>query len=438
MTGDLARPATWAWSRWRVVCALGFVVVTVTVTILVRPLTAPLVDTVWAEDGSHFLRLALERSTIGALSATYAGYLHLVPRILAEAATLGPLSSAADVVAIGAAVVVSSASVLVFHASSGYVRSPWLRGGLAILMALIPLSGLESMGNLTNLHWYVTFTAFWVLLWRPRGRAGAVVAGVTLVVAVLTSPQALLLVPVALIRLLRPRRPEVLWPTLAYLAAAALHVVVIVWVVEPGVGLVGSPLGEIAAAYLQRVSALVVSGHGLSMALWNRFGWWWPTAATVLTAGLVLMGAARADTSSRLVIGLTVTYSIGFLFTATFWRGTAYAMIWSPGAAHGELDRYQILPALLLWSAMAVAIDRASSSLERTLRTGAIAASLVLIAGIVATNLRAETYRDGPSWDAEVTAARARCDTGPRSDVTLSIDPGGWTTTLDCEVLGGD
>lgn len=431
----LIRPADWRWSPARIAIAVAYVVATVSITLLFRPVLAPLTDTVWAEDGSTFLSFALERSTISALTTSYSGYLHLLPRVLAEPASVVPLKAAAEVLAGGATLVVSCASVLVFHASSGHIRSPWLRGGLAVLMALVPLSGTEALANVTNLHWYVTFTAFWVLLWRPRGWPGAVLAGAVLLAAVLTSPQAILLLPLALLRFLPPRTPEVVWPTLAYLSAVVIHVAVIVRVVNPGTGLVGAPLDQIAMGYLQRVVALVPVGHEASTLLWVRLGWWWPAVAALGVAGILGAAVASSGWPTRLVVLGATAYSMAFLFSATFWRGTAYALLWPLGEANGAVDRYQILPGLLLWSALALAIDRWTSSWRPAWRTGTVAVCVVLVAAIVGTNLRAITLRDGPSWNEEVATARVRCEHHDLDEVKIPIDPGMWEVAVDCSVV---
>jgi hypothetical protein len=64
-------------------------------------------NTIWAEDGSVFLNQAINQGVLHAFTIPYAGYLHLVPRVLATVAALLPLQWAAAILGVGSALVVS-------------------------------------------------------------------------------------------------------------------------------------------------------------------------------------------------------------------------------------------------------------------------------------------------------------------------------------------
>src|SRR6266516_3366799 len=59
-----------------------------TVIVVLRQPGAGALDTVWAEDGTVFLADAVNRSPLDALATSYAGYYHLLPRLLAQVAVL--------------------------------------------------------------------------------------------------------------------------------------------------------------------------------------------------------------------------------------------------------------------------------------------------------------------------------------------------------------
>ena len=92
---------------------------------------------VWAEDGTIFLQQALDQSFAQALGTTYAGYLHVVPRLLAEPAALLPLSAAAAWLAIASAAVASLLAAYVWVASATLFET---RRARALLVALFLLA----------------------------------------------------------------------------------------------------------------------------------------------------------------------------------------------------------------------------------------------------------------------------------------------------------
>ncbi|MBW3562337.1 MAG: hypothetical protein KY437_07560 [Actinobacteria bacterium] len=434
---DLIRPAPVRWTWPRVLGAAGAGIATTLVTLLVRPAGAPLLDTVWAEDGSEFLANALVLDPLASLFEPYSGYLHVVPHLVAEIATALRVSAAAEVLAVAAAIVTTSCALIVFHAAAGHVPSPWVRGALAGLVALVPLSGWEAIGNVANVHWYLTFTAFWVLLWRPTSWAGTTLSAVLLASTALTAPQSVLLAPLALARFGRPRDPRTVIPSGAYVLAIGAQLAVIASVVDAGTGLVGAPAETIAHAYGQRVLATVVAGHQLSARVWDLAGWAWPVAAGVSVAALLAYGFTRVGWPRRAVALLACAYSGVFLVSAVYWRGTAQALVWPPGAANGAADRYQIIPVLLLWSALAVVLgshrDPDFRLFDRLLPALTVGAATVM----VVSSLRVTTPRDGPSWDAGVERGRTVCAHRSLNRYEVEIDPGGWAAPIPCDRLSG-
>ena len=415
--------------------AAGAGVAATLVTLLVRSAGAPLLDTVWAEDGSEFLANALVLDPLASLFEPYSGYLHLVPHLAAEIATALPVSAAAEVLAVAAAIVTTSCALIVFHAAAGHVPSPWVRGPLAGLMALVPLSGWEAIGNVANLHWYLTFTAFWVLLWRPTTWAGSALSALLLASTALTAPQSVLLAPLALARFGRPRELRTVVPSGVFVVAIGAQLAVIASVVDAGTGLVGAPAETIARAYGQRVLATAVTGHQLSARLWDLAGWAWPLAAGVVVVTLLAYGSTRVGWGRRAVALLACAYSGIFLVSAVYWRGTAQALVWPTGAANGAADRYQIIPVLLLWSALAVVLgsrrDRGAPLFDRLVPALTVAAAAVMIM----SSLRVTTPRDGPSWDEGVEQGRTVCEHRDLDRYEVEIDPGGWAAPIPCDRL---
>ncbi len=137
--------------------------------------------TIWAEDRTVFLVQALASPRY--LFASYAGYLQLLPRLIAQFVSFLPLRDASVAFAIAGAAIASAVALFVFYASAGHIRSGWLRALLAAAVLLLPIAPLEIADSAVNTPWYLLFGLFWAALRRARrsrrgpGRAHRVPGG---------------------------------------------------------------------------------------------------------------------------------------------------------------------------------------------------------------------------------------------------------------------
>jgi hypothetical protein len=155
-------------------------------------------QTIWAEDGQVFLAQAVALPVDRAFSTLYAGYLHAVPRVLAELAAALPLPVADAVLSGGAALIVAALALLIYRASAGHIRSTVIRAALAGAVVLVPVGQAEVTNNAANLHWFLMFAAFWVLLWRPRHPLALATGALVVFLAGASDPLTILLAPLAL------------------------------------------------------------------------------------------------------------------------------------------------------------------------------------------------------------------------------------------------
>jgi hypothetical protein len=130
----------------------------------------PAWDSIYAEDLSIFLVQALQHPWH--LLVPAAGYLQLVPRLIAQFVVYLPLRDAAAAFAISGALVTTGCALFIFHASAGHVRSAVLRVVLALAVVLLPVAPLEIADSGVNSPWYLLFALFWAVLWRPGTRPG--------------------------------------------------------------------------------------------------------------------------------------------------------------------------------------------------------------------------------------------------------------------------
>ena len=211
----------------------------------------------WAEDGTVFFGGALAGESI---LTPYTNYLVLLPRLIGEAATVVPLEDAPAATSTLAAIAAAGSGLAVWYASSGHIRSPYLRGALAAATVLAPVSGLESTDSGSYASWYMLFATFWLLLWRPRTDWGALLGSLFILLTALSNASVWFLIPIAVLRAIaiRDRRDAMI------VAAFALGSVIQVPVALTH-GQMAEPTwsADIWTAYAQRV----VNGAALGLRL---------------------------------------------------------------------------------------------------------------------------------------------------------------------------
>ncbi len=171
-------------------------------------------DRVWAEDANIFLAQAISEGPWRVLFEGYAGYQHLVPRIVV--AGIYPFFDLGDyprIVYAICAVITGAVAVAVFALSRDLVPFLPSRVALGLITALIPLATQETVGNLADLHTYAMWLAPWLLLYRPRTWPSSVGWAVVAFLTVMTEIQAVFFVFLIAFGLRRASRRA--WPIFA-------------------------------------------------------------------------------------------------------------------------------------------------------------------------------------------------------------------------------
>ena len=395
-------------------------------------------DTVWAEDGSVFLSDAESRSTVDAVLLPYAGYLHLVPRLLAELAALLPIGWAPAALTVSAALVVAAVALVVYRVTAPHIRSTPVRVVVAAYIALLPV-GREVVGNIANLHWFLLVAALCVLLWDPGTRAGLVLGAVVLIATATSSPFAVLLLPLALLRLAIVRGRSG-------------------WV----------PFAALASGVLVQVAAMLSAPERVLNPETNpvRIGVWY--VGHVLAPALfgeVLVGESKTVTVRMLALGLVTCAALVLLilatrraelgrvrpFAATCALGSVALYVVMVGSSGIATGRYTVPPVLLLVLAVAAVFDALLSTRMHPaclpgrprVATSALALFLAVLAIGWAVSLPIFGGRDDSvRWSSELRTATSSC---PGEDLsgssqraataTLPISPPGWSMTLPCRAV---
>jgi hypothetical protein len=359
-------------------------------------------DVVWAEDGGVFLNQAMRHSLWHNLITPHAGYLQVVAKLVVQPVAALPVSWAAAGLAAGAALVVALISLLVWFRSGQVLRSPWARVLVTAIVPLLPQAGFEVNAAVNDLHWYLAYAAFWVLLAPPRTAWGRSGSAAVVALAALSDPLTALVLPAAIVGIVRsPRR------LLACVAPAVMVVALAVqgWVhLTRAAGYRASETvwGELPSIYGLRVVLSALTGDRLLGPVYQELGMALVAVVGVLATLAVAVVLWRADRVPRQVVAVALVCSVLYLVVPVGLRGTGGFLERADFSLNGS--RYTIVPLLLLWTAVASALDRLR---PRTVVGGAVA---VFLGVQVLTDWGGESGRTGgPSWQDSVTAARAAC-----------------------------
>jgi hypothetical protein len=402
--------------------------------LLVRQAGNPAWNTIWGEDGGVFLPGALQHPW-SSLFQPYAGYLQTVPRLIAECAALLPFSAAAAVFAVGGALVASACAALVFHASAGHVRTPALRVVLAASVVLLPTALIEVANSAVDSPWFLMYALFWVLLWRPRSRAGLALAALLGLATMASQIVAIVYLPLAVARVIALPRVREHAVTAGLLIGAAVQVrpVMMSREVHP------SHLARALGFYFHQVITPAVAGRHVADVLQaiTSSGLACVAIAAVLVAALIgwalVSGGPRSRTFvvAAMVMGLLLTLIPAMDRSRVTVAAGGVAPIWVPG------DRYTIAPILLIDAVAVVAVDawlrRGGTFRTSTWQRRAACAVLAVLVVTWAADFRYGDLRSKyQPWPQVVNIARTDCRAHDLTTVHVPV----LRTNLPCSTVG--
>jgi hypothetical protein len=401
-------------------------------------------DTIWAEDGHQFLEQAIRFGPIPAIGMPYEGYMHLLPHTIAGIASVFPITWWAQIITIECCLIAGAVSVLVYVVSAQFPLAPWARLLLASVTVLTPTLVEEVLGNGANMYTFALWGGFWLFIARPRTWRWAIVAGVIAFVFAGTAVQLGGLLPLFLLR--RNRR------VLPILGGYVLGLVVQLYGYTHSVR--GSkPSWPVAGTTLDGYIHEVVLGSWVEAAhvgsvLIVRFGWIFACALLIPYAIAVFQLVRRTDIdrfwARSLGIALPVA-SVGFWFASIDLNSQAFDYVnLSPEQMVSQIFtiRYAVLPAMLLWALLIVAVGWQRSEAQSRTRFWRVARVVVPVL-IVASSLvnfigLGTTSRSrGPEWTTSISQGERECEGRASTHVVdLPTAPGGpWNVPVTCGFL---
>lgn len=389
-------------------------------------------DRVWAEDGVVFLQQTANWPVAETLLAPFAGYAHVVPRVIAEAVAQAPVAQWGWLIAVGSALARVGVCVLAFHATAGYVASRPLRYATATVVLTLPAGSTEVLNSIANLHWFALYGAVLAALWTPRSVGGHVVRAVVVSCAVLSDPIAIGVAPVLIARVALRRRAGdwALFGAFTVAAAIQLHVV-------SGAGrqvVAAMSPAQLLELYAARVGYLSVMGLEPAVRFASR------TAAALVVAALAVSlapGLLRRHQARPLVVACLMA-SVGLYVAAMLFMPMDPLFTDDTGFMPGYALRYGVAPMLLLLTAV-IASCAALADARRLARAvvapeAAVLTCLYVVGFVFAFRTPAETSVD--PWRDQVATASDACRAGAERGI-LYVDPFAWAMELPCDVLLG-
>ncbi|SBN63938.1 hypothetical protein GA0004736_2887 [Curtobacterium sp. 9128] len=433
-------------TRRTLLTALAAVVVGIGATALAWYRLGPVTrGTAWAEDGGLFLRERLALGVDGSLLHPYAGYLHLLPRLVVDLGVARPIEQYALTVSAASCAIAGAVCATVFLLSRDVVRAWPLRLVLAAVPVVLPLAPYEISGTAANLHWYMLVAVPWLFSYRARTWWGASVVAVLALVAVLTEVQTVLFLPLLLLAWFPRSAPRLraLPVTVVALGAGAAQAVVALTTHRSSVR--GDPsVVDVVAGYLVQPVAATwdrdVAAVGRAVA---AHGWWVVAVPVVVLVLLVLAAMVVGTWPARFLLVGLAGGSVAVWVAALVANSSADGRWGSLDDAHLATlgaTRYAAAAGMLLLSAVvltaAVLVEQ-----QRTGGTGRVIGAAVawcVVALVVAVSVLnvapGPAQRSaGPVWAPQVTESIAACRAEPGRILVIRTAP--WAAEVPCSLV---
>lgn len=390
-------------------------------------------QTVWAEDGTIFLNDAISGAPAEHLFTGYAGYLQLLPRIIADGIIrIVDIGYAGVALNLASCVAVGIGAALVYWCARDVIPSRALRLALSSITVLAPLAPIELLGNAANLHWFFIWVGLWILLYTPRTPVGAWILAIVTLVGAMSEIQLLVLVPLLLVN----RKTHTVWPPRIGLVVG-LGAQILTTVSSPRVahsgGLAGALrayVGQVALPNFAANRQTMITALGDQALLWEVLA-----IVPFLLAALVCFAWGSA------LQRVAALYLVPGSFV--IWVADSYLNGYGGSPVHSApfvFIRYAVVPSMLLLASIVLAAQVLIARRVSMAPIGAIAVAALLLLMVV-QYVPTETNRSGgPTWANAIAAARKSCEsslpgadklvvTAPRTKTAL------WTFPISCERL---
>lgn len=406
--------------------AMAVVGLTLTAFVAFLRLPAAATDTVWAEDGPIFISQAFSAGGPAALFAPYEGYLHVIPRTIAEIVVhLVAVKDFAFALAFASSVVVALVAFLTFYCSGALTDKVWLRGAWAAIPVMVSIAPYEILGNTANLHWYLLWLIPWLLFKPAENNASGFLLFVVAGLSAITEVISVVFLPLVLFRI----RDKAYWPARAGLVAGAACQIFTV-LAFPRSEHKGELMdaGSVVIGWFVNITGVIVYGASRNMGL-NilNFG-----AAPVVVASVPIVAAVAyllttASKQNRLVALVFLAASLG-IWTACLVANPGdqfhYSQLTETEWAQFTLSRYSAVPSMFILALIPLLAESLGTKSVPAAAVGAVLAVLLAVS-YFPTQVAREA---GPSWSEGVQVAKEACEGAADNETRpVHVAPEGWS-----------
>jgi len=396
---------------------------------------------IFAEDGQVFLTQTLQGGW-STIMDTYAGYLHVVPRMISNTcAEFGPSSYLVCTSSFTIAIKIAGFAIA-FPVLAAYARS-WKWGMLAASVFLfIPAGQQEVLGNITNLRWFLVAIVFFAVVGASTSKKMIIFVSVLVLLAALSDPLTFAFAPIAIWRITTLRTSRMSIPSVVLLIGIVIHTLSL----QPGARGERGTIVDLLDTPTQTIAQLLVRGPLVSQIgmtgtqdLLRLVGV--PLAVALLAVPVVLTAVAwRSRPLGSVAFSfsvLLVTVGLALLFITLSFPASyiALADIWSPS----QPARYSVLAGLFITPALILLMSLAwrSQQHKKAGQALALVSTLLLATGLLMDFGGDARHAAGASWESYLTEAKTQCElTGEDPTFTTTPEYEGWQTTIRCSWLG--
>lgn len=320
----------------------------------------------WAEDGVEFFYTQVAYGTWHALVQPHAGYLHLIPRLVAAGSSVFPARVVPLVYNLSAfSIAAWSCTIFSLPWCRPLLRSDSQRTLLCLLMATSFYAD-ELIGTITNAQWFLFVPALLILILpaekpeRSPGRVTWVAAGLVFLIG-LSAPLVAILLPVAVWTAKRRGRRAALVPAALILATF----------IQVGVALLGHSserpgfsvnamelVKGIGVTFIYRVVFSSVAGHRMAEAFSDRMGGF----AAVVVLLVVVVGLVvtwwNCGSSHRWSFATSACLLFASLLLALSGRSVVKEFLSFSRLTQWRHERYFFAGACLFGYLVAICIER--------------------------------------------------------------------------------
>jgi len=418
--------------RW---LALAFVLAGSLLSLLRVPIKTW--GTFYAEDGRTFTGQWAASRGLDPLFREYAGYQHLLPRLVSLVVQVLPIDLWAYATTATACAAVAMCGCISFLATRDLGLNRSLRVAVGILPILSPLAGFEALGSIANLHWYMTYMLIWVFMAVPRRWLPQLAYGSLSAVAALTEPQTVILLPVLILQLVRTR--GACWPIgigwfvgfsgqlLTYLAHPLVRVSDFHDFGSAALGFTINVSGGTVFDTGRELGFVIVHTHWMVVVGW---------AVVLLGAGILATFLVRGDL--RIVAIVAVIVAVASWSASYFLNDHShfeYQMMSPQQLANVPLIRWGTTAAMALPVGLLVLFHAFRGTDLGRRWVPLVGASLLVLVMLVGGFQSSDNRRGGPGWKWGVAQAQVTCSDRSVNSARIARFPSGWAVTIPCRLL---